>query len=188
MNRKPALRVVSIHDQTKSLHGLVGIVLFALLTAVGAWIAIPTPWSPVPLTLQTLFVGLSGVWLGSRLGAMSQVTYLFMGICGLPVFAGGLGGIAIVGGIRGGYLLAFPIAAWLTGYLIQRSSGFVWTVFSFFVGSLPILLLGTIQLSLFTSSNWMPAVLLGAVPFLAGDFVKSVAGAAVIKGRQKWKE
>ncbi len=186
MNRKPSSRVLSFPDQTKSLRGLLGIIVFALLTAVGAWIAIPTPLSPVPLTLQTLFVGLSGAWLGSRAGAMSQVTYLFMGICGLPVFAGGFGGIAIVGGFSGGYLLAFPVAAWLTGFLVHRGTGFVWTVVSMFVGSLPILILGTMQLSLFTSTNWMQALLLGAVPFLAGDFVKSVAGAAVMMARQKW--
>lgn len=187
MNRKPVLRVLAIHDPTDVLRNVVGMTVFALLTAVGAWIAVPTPFSPVPITMQTLVVCLSGAWMGSRWGAMSQVTYLFMGICGLPVFAGGLGGITVVAGLSGGYLLAFPIAAWLTGTLTRRGTGFAWTTLSFFVGSLPVLILGTLQLSLLTTASWMQALALGTVPFIAGDFVKSVAGAAVITTRQRLK-
>ncbi len=188
MNRKPVARVLAVHDATKLLRGLLGMLIFAVLTAVGAWVAIPTPLSPVPITMQTLVVGLSGALLGARWGALSQITYLFMGICGLPVFAGGLGGIAVVAGLRGGYLLAFPVAAWLTGYLTQRGSHFIWTVFSFFIGSLPVLIFGTLQLSLLTTASWMQALALGALPFVAGDFVKSVAGAGVMMARRRWKE
>jgi biotin transport system substrate-specific component len=77
-----------------SLRGMVYASLFGALTAVGAYIIIPLP--PVPITMQTLFPGLAGMLLGARLGALSQVVYLFLGILGLPVFAGGKAGIGVL--------------------------------------------------------------------------------------------
>lgn len=184
MKQKVRERVLSL-DSAQALRQFAGALVFALLTAVGAWLAIPTPLSPVPLTMQTLFVGLSGAWLGSRWGAASQGLYLFMGICGLPMFAGGLSGFAIVAGTSGGYLLAFPVAAWLTGWLSERMSSFVGRCTAFFVGSLPILVLGTAQLSLISSAGFAQAMGLGVIPFLAGDFIKSVVGASVIRLRSR---
>ena len=97
------------------------ITVFAILTSLSAQVAIPA--KPVPFTLQTLLVLLSGALLGSRNGAYSQFLYLLMGIVGLPVFAqipdAPLGFSRIIGP-TGGYLLAFPIAAYLVGFLIEK--------------------------------------------------------------------
>ncbi len=76
--------------------------LFAALTAVGAYVAVPLPFSPVPVTLQTLFVYLSGLVLGGRRGALSQLVYLLLGASGIPVFAGGRGGVGVIFGPTGG--------------------------------------------------------------------------------------
>ena len=94
--------------------------LFAALTALGAQIAVRLPFSPVPVTLQVLMVIGCGLILGSRRGLTSQLTYLAAGVLGLPVFAGGTGGPAVILGPTGGYLLAFPVAAFAAGWLSER--------------------------------------------------------------------
>ncbi len=121
---------------------------FAVLTAISAQIAIPS--KPVPFTLQTLLVLLSGAFLGSRNGAYSQFLYLFMGIIGLPVFAqipdAPLGFARIIGP-TGGYLLAFPVAAFIVGFLIERGKNYWSIVASMFIGELIIIFLGVSFLS-----------------------------------------
>lgn len=91
--------------------------LFASLTAVGAFIRIPIP--PVPFTLQTLFVFLSAGFLGASGGFMSQCLYLAVGLIGLPVFSGG-GGIGYIFDPRFGYLLGFPVSAFVMGIMVKR--------------------------------------------------------------------
>ena len=88
---------------------------FSLVTALSAQIAVPLPGSPVPLTGQTFGVLLSGALLGPRLGAMAMLLYLAEGGFGLPFFAGGASGPAHLLGPTGGYLLSYPLAAWITG-------------------------------------------------------------------------
>jgi biotin transport system substrate-specific component len=89
---------------------------FAALTTLAARISVPLPGTPVPFTLQPVAVLLSGLLLGAGLGAASQLTYLALGAVGLPVFALG-GGLAYLGGPTGGYLMAFPAAAALAGWI-----------------------------------------------------------------------
>src|SRR5438552_18073785 len=97
------------------LSNLLLVVGASVLTALAARIAIPGPWSPVPLTGQTFAVLLSGAVLGLRRGFIAQLLYLAEGASGLPVFAGGAFGVATFAGPTGGYLCAFPLAAALTG-------------------------------------------------------------------------
>lgn len=89
---------------------------FAVLTAVGARMSVPLPGTPVPFTLQPVAVLLAGLLLGPALGAASQFAYLAAGAVGLPVFAAG-GGLAYLAGPTGGYLMAFPVAAALAGWI-----------------------------------------------------------------------
>src|ERR687891_138104 len=102
----------------------VGAVLFVTaLTAAAAQISIPLPFTPVPFTLQPMVVLLGGAVLGSRLGMASQVLYLLAGIAGLPVFAASAvlpqGALRLLGP-TGGYLLSYPLAAFITGALAER--------------------------------------------------------------------
>ena len=89
--------------------------LMAAVTAVAAQITIPLPFSPVPFTLQVLAVILSGLLLGPRHGALSQVVYVLVGAVGVPVFAQFSGGLGVVLGPTGGYILSYPLAAAIAG-------------------------------------------------------------------------
>jgi len=99
------------------------IVTFSILTALSAQVAVPT--QPVPFTLQTMLVLLSGAFLGSRNGAYSQILYLVIGVIGVPVFAGFTFGVAKLFGPTGGYLLTFPFAAFLVGYILEKKNIFL---------------------------------------------------------------
>src|SRR2546423_15708026 len=102
-------------------RGVALVVAFSLLTALAAQVAVPLPFTPVPITLQTFAVLLTGALLGSRLGALALVVYLCEGACGLPFFSLGRGGLAhLLFAPTSGYLLSYPLAAFLTGWLAKR--------------------------------------------------------------------
>jgi biotin transport system substrate-specific component len=145
----------------------------SVVTALAARIEIPVPWSPVPLTGQTFAVLLSGAVLGARRAFIAQALYLIEGAMGLPVFAGGAAGIAKLVGPTGGYLMAFPFAAALTGMLAERGwdRRFVTMMAAMLLGSVVIFALGLIQLSRFMPGNQLLAA--GLLPFIPGDLVKS---------------
>jgi biotin transport system substrate-specific component len=153
--------------------------LFGALTAVGAYLIIPLP--PVPITLQTLFLGLAGLLLGGRLGALSQVVYLLLGIIGLPVFAGGKAGLGVLLGPTGGYLFGFVAAAYTIGRLasLRERPGFAWLCLCLVAGTAVVYLLGVLQLSLVARLAPLKALTVGVLPFLAGDAVKILLTALV---------
>jgi biotin transport system substrate-specific component len=123
------------------------ILSFSLLTLIGAQVAIPV--NPVPFTLQTMIVLLAGALLGPKNGAYSQLIYIAAGAIGLPVFAGGTLGVGILLGPTGGYLLAFPLGAFLTGYLIQKYKSYIGVILSMVAGNLLIIFTGTLFLFTF---------------------------------------
>ncbi|MBI2656788.1 biotin transporter BioY [Candidatus Woesearchaeota archaeon] len=106
--------------EKSKLKGMVFAALFAALTAAVAWFKIPLPFTPVPITLQTLMVLLSGAMLGPYYGALSMIIYLILGAIGLPVFAGGSSGVGALLGPTGGYLFSYPVAAFVIGYMLQK--------------------------------------------------------------------
>ena len=150
---------------------------FAVLIAIGAQIEIPN--QPVPFTMQTFFVLLAGALLGKRGGSTSVGIYLTLGAIGLPVFSGGAFGLAKILGPTGGYLLSFPIAAFVVGYLTRLRSEYWWMVISMFVGSLIIFSLGTIQLNFLYLHNWKYSFQAGFLIFSWWDGVKIVAAATI---------
>lgn len=157
------------------------VVAFSLLTALAAQVVIPLPWTPVPLTGQTFAVLLAGALLGSRLGALAMVLYLFEGALGLPFFRGGAGGAAHLSGATAGYLLAFPAAAFVTGHLAERGwdRRFVTAAAAMALGSFVILAGGWAWLTLFFRSAG-EAFRLGVAPFLPGDVIKIALAAAAL--------
>jgi len=108
--------------QKNYIKGMVFAALFAALTAAVSPIKIPLGFTPVPITLQTLMVLVSGALLGPYLGALSQILYVLVGALGLPVFAGGGSGFGALLGPTGGYLMSYPFAAFAVGFLISRKS------------------------------------------------------------------
>jgi biotin transport system substrate-specific component len=157
------------------------VVAFSLLTALAAQIAIPTPWSDVPITGQTFAVLLTGALLGSRLGAISMIAYLIEGASGLPFFAAGGSGIArLTASPWAGYLWAYPLAAFVTGWLAERGwdRRYLKAATAMGLGSVIILLGGMIWRLGFMSFN--QAFMTGVVPFLPGDVIKIALAAAVL--------
>jgi biotin transport system substrate-specific component len=156
------------------------VVLFAILTALGASIAVPIPGTAVPVTMQSMFVSLSGVLLGPMLGAAAQALYLLAGALGAPVFSNGAAGAGWLMGPTGGYLLAFPIAAAVTGRLAGRVP-LRWTVptamrlgAAILIGTAVIFAGGVAHLSLLTGDS-NRAIELGVLPFITGDLLKVAA-------------
>src|SRR4030067_2338846 len=127
--------------------------LWPALPAVGAYIHVPI--GPVPIVLSTLFAILSGLLLGSRWGLASMGLYLLVGAIGMPVFAGGKGGIAHFFGPTGGYLFGYVVASWLTGFIAERSRGIlVLDILAVIIGSLVIYALGVPWLKMITQMSW----------------------------------
>jgi biotin transport system substrate-specific component len=152
---------------------------FAGLTALGAQLEIPT--QPVPFTLQTFFVLLSGAILGGRAAAASQCVYLLAGCAGLPVFAGWGCGVVRLLGPTGGYLLSFPVAAFVVGYLLEGRRGLAWSFISMAVGSVIIFSLGTMVLYFTYLPDWREAFTGGFVVFSWWDLLKVAAAAGIAR-------
>ncbi len=150
----------------------------SLLVALFAQIAIPLPFSPVPVTGQTFAVLLTGVLLGSRRGSLALLTYLAEGAMGLPVLAGGAAGLARLTGPTGGYLVGFVAAAWLVGRLAERG----WdrrmesTLLAMLLGNAVIYAFGLPWLARFVGADRVFD--LGLLPFLPGDLGKVLLAAA----------
>lgn len=162
------------------------ILTFATLTAIAAQISIPV--KPVPFTLQTMMVVLAGAFLGSRNGAYSQIVYLTIGALGLPVFAqtsDGLIGFARLLGPTGGYLLAFPAAAFITGLIIEKYKSYTAVTAAMFLGNAIVILSGTSFLFTFYIRDFSLALQSGAILFSVWTVIKVIASSAIYFGVKK---
>jgi biotin transport system substrate-specific component len=175
-------------DRSFALKRTVAVVLGAVFVAAAAQVAVPLPGTPVPMTLQPLAVLLVGGLLGARLGALSMIVYLAMGVAGLPVFTPTvpLLGVARLLGPTGGYLLAYPVAAWAVGALLTpgRRPGvsrpeWVRAGLAVLAGLVLIHLGGLAQLMIITGSL-SAAARFGTAPFLLGDLAKLAVAVPVL--------
>jgi len=144
---------------------------FVALITVGAWISIPLP--PVPLTLQTFFVLLAGVIM-KRHAAIPAVLYLVLGALNVPVFHNALAGIGVILGPTGGFLIGFIPAALIAGLTYEQKERIV-RIMGLVAATAAIYVFGVSWLSFSAGISISQAVLIGAVPFLAGDFLKGIA-------------
>lgn len=159
----------------------VGLVIgFSLLTALAAQIVIPI--GPIPITGQTFAVLLTGALLGSRLGAMAMIAYLIEGATGLPFFAGGHGGLIHLMGPTGGYLVAFPAAAFITGAFAEHGwdRRFLTAAAAMAIGSLVIMLSGWAWYSIVMRTSPMLTLFDTVLKFIPGDIIKICLAAAVL--------
>ena len=156
---------------------LLGTVFLALLARIEIRL------EPVPITGQTLGVLLVGALYGPWRGALCLLAYLGEGAAGLPVFAGGASGWAVLVGPTGGYLIAFPVAAAIVGLLVQPLRGVLsgWRALpGLLVGTIVIYLIGVPGLALSTGMGLPTAISKGMLPFIPGDLIKVAVAAAVL--------
>lgn len=168
---------------------LASMLFLTALTASAAQVSLPLPFTPVPLTLTPMVVLVGAAVLGPRLGASSQVLYLLLGIAGLPVFAASPilpQGLGRLWGPTGGYLLAYPVAAFLTGWLAGRGFDrrYFTSLAAMLVGLCVILLGGVAWLAYFTIGpvGLDRALATGLYPFIVPDLIKIGIASAIVPG------
>lgn len=171
---------ISFIGSSTSLRMTVYASLMAALTAAGAYLSIPI--GPVPIVLQNLFIFLSGLLLGPVWGTASVGVYLLSGILGLPVFAGGIGGIGKFAGPTGGYLLGFLPAVCVIGFISNVSkTNVVRDLLAMICGSLIIYACGLSWLKILTNMTLGKTLAVGMYPFLPGDALKMAAAVPIAK-------
>jgi biotin transport system substrate-specific component len=166
--------------------------LQAAITAAAAQVTVPLPFTPVPFTLTPMVVLLGGAALGSRLGMAAQVLYLLAGIAGLPVFAPSPvlpnGALRLLGP-TGGYLMSYPFAAFLAGYLAERGFDrrYLTSVLAMAAGLVVVFAFGVLWLGLFApqGAGIATALRTGLYPFVVADVFKILVAAAILPGL--WK-
>jgi len=158
-----------------------GVAGFAVAIALASQVSIPLPGTAVPLTLQPMLVVLAGLMLGPRLGALSVALWIAAGIAGLPVFTpGGAPGIARLLGPTGGYITAYPVAAFAAGYIASLRPGFANRLAGALAGMALLHVGGFAQLAILTGS-FSAAAVAGVAPFAAADAAKAIVAAMVAR-------
>lgn len=176
------LKRIAIPAPLARVQDILLILACSLLVGVSSQVAIPLPWTPVPVTLQPLAVMLTGAFLGSWRGAAAMFLYLMEGVAGLPVFTPvGPPGLARLAGPTGGYLMSYPLAAFTIGWMAEKG----WTArfgrasLAFFATSVIILLFGAAWMVVALGRSWSQAAMLGIVPFIPGDILKILFAASL---------
>lgn len=173
-------RVAERSERSRLLTDAALIVTGSLFVALLAQVSIPLPFTPVPITGQTFAVLIVGATLGAKRGAASLALYTVEGVAGLPVFAGGVSGLARLFGPTGGYLLGFIAAAYVVGLLAERGLDRNWrtSLIPFTLGTLVIYAVGVTWLAAFIGFD--KALVGGLYPFIIGDLIKLVLAAIAL--------
>ena len=152
------------------------------IIAISAQITFHLPFSPVPITGQTLVVLLAGLILGKNLGTSAVFLYLLQGAAGLPVFAGGKSGVITLFGPTGGYLIGFLAAVYIVGMLseLRFTRSILQAASALIIGNLIIYIFGLVWLARFVGETQV--LQLGLYPFLVGDLVKVILGILLSSG------
>lgn len=175
----PAPRVLADFAARNAITQVALVLGGAAFVAVAAQIAIPLPFTPVPLTLQTFAVLLTGAALGSLRGVLAMTVYALVGMAGAPIYSQGASGF---GGATFGYILGFIVAAFIVGRLAEngasttpfRAAGLM------VIGNIAIYAVGVSWLKVSMDMTWSMAIALGLTPFLIGDLVKIALAAGLL--------
>jgi len=159
--------------------------LFAALTAVFSWIAIPLPFTPVPVVLATMATCLAGSLLGPRYGSFSMIVYVLLGAAGIPVFHSFTGGLGILAGPTGGYIIGYIISALICGLLLDvlAKKKLTWwsMAVSMTAGLTGCYVLGTLWFIISTGNSLGAALVMCVLPFLPGEILKIFASMMLVK-------
>lgn len=158
--------------------------LFAAFIVVAAQISIPI--QPVPLNLASLAVMAAGILLGAKSSIISVAVYILIGCVGLPVFANFRGGVAIIAGPTGGYILGYLLIALITGFVCEKTNKLVYAVLSMIFGTVICYVAGTAWFCILTGTSPYSALAVCVTPFLPADLLKIIAAATIFK-KIKWR-
>ena len=179
-------RIQDANTATKILMSF----MMACFTGIMAQIIIPLPWTPVPITAQTFAVLCSGLFLGRKYGVLSQVIYIALGVAFIPWFGGMTGGLEVLLGSTGGFLIGFIIASYFVGMISEKyaeARSFRKMALTIGIANFALIYIpGLAGLALFlgfqgTSVGIIDLLMMGLIPFIAGDIVKILAAASVSK-------
>ena len=179
-------RIQDVSTTTKILMSL----MMACFTGIMAQIIIPLPWTSVPITGQTFAVLCSGLILGKKYGCLSQILYIVLGITFIPWFGGMTGGLETFLGSTGGFLIGFVIASYFIGYITEKyadARNFRKMVITIGIANFALIYIpGLAGLALFlnmhgTAFGIMDLLMMGLIPFIAGDIIKILGAASVSK-------
>ena len=173
----------STHQNQWMRYGIL-MILGSLLIALSAQIKVPM--YPVPMSMQTFAVLLIGATYGSRLGAATVILYLIEGALGLPVFAGGAAGLAVLKGYTAGYLAGFVLAAAAIGFLVEKGAARAPITLGLSVAFGIALIFGPGVTWLASSIGLEKAIAGGFVPFILGDLLKGALVVTIVSGTMKY--
>lgn len=177
----------SIMTQTKiTPRDLTVMALFAALLCVSSYISIPLPFSAVSLTLQTLIINMIAILLPPKKAGLTVLVWMLLGLAGLPVFSGGMGGLAKLFGPTGGYIFGYLAAAILLSLLKGKKGNIARELVVIIAVGMPLIyLIGTPWMMAVTGIGWKAALLTGVVPFLPGDVAKCVGAVLICRPLKK---
>lgn len=158
-----------------NIRMIVFISLFTALIIIGGYLSFPIPLSPVPIVLADFFAMLSGLFLGASCGGASVGLFLFLGALGLPVFAGGKAGLAVLFGPTGGFLFGYLVSALAIGLISKKGKpSFIKDLVAMIAGTIILYGLGVSWLKLVLKLTWGKALTLGLLPFTPGTVIKII--------------
>ncbi len=164
----------------KIVLNALGVTFFVISITLSAFVRIPLPFTPVPLTLQTFFVLLSAAFLGIRLGVLTQLVYILLGVIGVPVFTGTLTGLVYLTGPTSGYLFGFIAAAIFVASFIRHAKDNLFSIIVIFcLADFLLLFCGATWLKVSLHLTLIESLFIGFIPFLLGDILKASLAAVL---------
>ncbi|MDP4118133.1 MAG: biotin transporter BioY [Bacillota bacterium] len=176
------------YGQTVNARVITFTSMFAALTAILSQLTFPLPFSPVPISLALISPIIAGMAAGWKAGATSQVVYLLLGTAGLPVFAGMKGGLSVLAGPTGGYIVGYVLCAFATGMVVKIAGKKIWSyIIAGFAGVAVCYAAGTAWFIFQTGNTLVAAMTMCVIPFLPGDCFKIALAVFVAVSLQKRK-
>ncbi len=165
------------------------IALFAATTIVCAQLIVPLPFIPIPFSLSIVAVFTCGAVLDKKSAVLSQIIYILLGICGLPVFSGLSGGLQKIVGPTGGYIMAYPVMVFIIAYILEKTNknNILYLAVAMGAGLSVCYIFGSVWLAFIQKINLMEAVVMGVVPFILLDVVKIAISASFVLALHKSK-
>lgn len=172
-------------QNTKKTKSLILIALFAAITAICSWIAIPLPFTPIPLALAPVVPCIASSLLGTKNGTISMLVYVLIGAIGAPVFANFTGGLGHLVGPTGGYIIGYIASAFVSGIVlstIEKGNLKYWKIaIAYVLGFLACYSFGTAYFMLLTKTSLLQSLALCIIPFVPVDALKIVIGTILVK-------